>query len=233
MTCFCLIGFVLQCPRCPNVLDVRSLPRAGFFTPPAAAATATAAAAPTAARASSQSFSAAATGGLRPGGSAGSGAGAADPAAAAPPGMSPFFLGMGPHGPMVGLAGMFPGLGVPGGHSHGDGSGLPGGMEGMFNQFMASLMMGMGPPPPQGLTRDEVDDLPTFTYQARHPEGSDYTQCSICLMDFEVDDTLRLLPCLHRYHTECVDRWFQQSTLCPLCKTPARAGGEHAHHHHH
>jgi hypothetical protein len=39
-------------------------------------------------------------------------------------------------------------------------------------------------------------------------------------------DVLRALPCGHRYHLECVDRWFLSSTdysrpaACPMCNAP-------------
>ncbi|KAI1312619.1 E3 ubiquitin-protein ligase znrf3 [Mortierella claussenii] len=43
--------------------------------------------------------------------------------------------------------------------------------------------------------------------------------CSICLSEYVLDDRIRLLPCGHEYHTECVDVWLcRKSTHCPLCK---------------
>lgn len=43
-------------------------------------------------------------------------------------------------------------------------------------------------------------------------------QCTICLIDFAMNDELRILPCAHEYHKECIDRWLQQSTTCPMCR---------------
>ncbi|KAF9301372.1 hypothetical protein BGZ74_006815 [Mortierella antarctica] len=43
--------------------------------------------------------------------------------------------------------------------------------------------------------------------------------CSICLGEYETDDRIRILPCGHEYHAECVDIWLtHKSTHCPLCK---------------
>lgn len=53
--------------------------------------------------------------------------------------------------------------------------------------------------------------------------GSSSTSCSICCEDYAAGDVVRLLPCKHRYHIECVDRWFLSSTdysrapACPMC----------------
>ena len=53
--------------------------------------------------------------------------------------------------------------------------------------------------------------------------GSSGSTCSICCDDYVPGDVLRILPCKHRYHLECVDRWFLSSTdysrppACPMC----------------
>lgn len=42
--------------------------------------------------------------------------------------------------------------------------------------------------------------------------------CSICLVEFEAEESLRQLPCGHLYHPECVDVWLLGNASCPLCK---------------
>mmetsp|Transcript_77060 Transcript_77060/g.152695 ORF Transcript_77060/g.152695 Transcript_77060/m.152695 type:complete len:394 (-) Transcript_77060:47-1228(-) len=43
-------------------------------------------------------------------------------------------------------------------------------------------------------------------------------ECSICFETFAEGDRLRLLPCLHKYHADCVERWLVQKHTCPVCK---------------
>lgn len=38
------------------------------------------------------------------------------------------------------------------------------------------------------------------------------------MSQYEVDDMYLLLPCLHRFHIECVTEWFKRKNTCPNCK---------------
>ncbi|XWS39766.1 hypothetical protein CRYUN_Cryun18bG0082700 [Craigia yunnanensis] len=47
------------------------------------------------------------------------------------------------------------------------------------------------------------------------------TECSVCLNEFEEDETLRLLPkCNHAFHIPCIDTWLRSHTNCPMCRAP-------------
>jgi len=43
-------------------------------------------------------------------------------------------------------------------------------------------------------------------------------ECRICLETLQAGDRLRILPCLHRYHSSCVEQWLSRNRQCPLCK---------------
>ena len=50
--------------------------------------------------------------------------------------------------------------------------------------------------------------------------------CSICCEDYASGEVVRRLRCAHKFHLECIDRWFLSSTdysrpvACPVCNAP-------------
>ncbi|CUG89032.1 zinc finger protein, putative [Bodo saltans] len=48
---------------------------------------------------------------------------------------------------------------------------------------------------------------------------SSYVDCCICMMEYSNGDVLRVLPCLHRFHKDCADKWLCDSkSACPICR---------------
>lgn len=50
-----------------------------------------------------------------------------------------------------------------------------------------------------------------------------FFRCAICMIEFEVGDQMRFLPCLHAYHKDCIDDWLMRSFTCPSCMEPVDA----------
>ena len=48
--------------------------------------------------------------------------------------------------------------------------------------------------------------------------GEEHARCAVCLENYEIGDSVRHLPCLHSYHATCIDKWFEASVECPVCK---------------
>ncbi|GMY08481.1 E3 ubiquitin-protein ligase SDIR1-like [Fagus crenata] len=54
--------------------------------------------------------------------------------------------------------------------------------------------------------------------------SDDELTCSVCLEQVNVGELIRSLPCLHQFHTNCIDPWLQQQGTCPVCKFRAGSG---------
>lgn len=48
--------------------------------------------------------------------------------------------------------------------------------------------------------------------------GSNDTVCAVCMASFEEDQMLRVAPCSHTFHKQCLDRWLRTNRSCPLCR---------------
>lgn len=69
-----------------------------------------------------------------------------------------------------------------------------------------------------GLQQSIIKSITVCKY--RKGEGLvDGTVCSVCLNEFQEDETLRLLPkCSHVFHMPCIDTWLRSHINCPLCR---------------
>ncbi|KAF6776007.1 hypothetical protein AHF37_04727 [Paragonimus kellicotti] len=88
----------------------------------------------------------------------------------------------------------------------------------------------------RGLTKDELDSLSVRFYGAElglkvgdtatmePPLTATEERCMICLDDYEVKDSLRMLRCRHEFHAKCVDKWLKTKRTCPLCRADAFDG---------
>ncbi|KDO60650.1 hypothetical protein CISIN_1g048328mg, partial [Citrus sinensis] len=75
-----------------------------------------------------------------------------------------------------------------------------------------------------GLPQSVIDSIAVFKYKKDVGliEGTD---CSVCLSEFQEDESLRLLPkCNHAFHISCIDTWLRSHTNCPLCRAPILSG---------
>ncbi|KAL0396537.1 UNVERIFIED_CONTAM: E3 ubiquitin-protein ligase RING1 [Sesamum calycinum] len=71
-----------------------------------------------------------------------------------------------------------------------------------------------------GLPQSTIDSISVFKYKKGDGliEGCD---CSICLNEFQENESLRLLPkCSHAFHVMCIDTWLRSHTNCPVCRAP-------------
>ncbi len=81
--------------------------------------------------------------------------------------------------------------------------------------------------PSKGSCSSSEHDWP----QSAHA-GETKRTCAVCLEDYEDGDKVRVLPCKHRFHQQCVDQWLGSRRVCPVCKhdagRPLATGGDAA-----
>ena len=63
----------------------------------------------------------------------------------------------------------------------------------------------------RGFKEYEIDKFCFIEFSSGKQLGEDYKRCSICLVDFSGKEKLRLLPCMHRFHPECIDPWLSNT----------------------
>ncbi|XP_071700482.1 E3 ubiquitin-protein ligase ATL23-like [Rutidosis leptorrhynchoides] len=64
-----------------------------------------------------------------------------------------------------------------------------------------------------GLSAAELDKIPTTTGK----ELGATTECSVCLDDIEMSQTVRVVPgCNHGFHVQCADTWFSKNPVFRL-----------------
>jgi len=69
-----------------------------------------------------------------------------------------------------------------------------------------------------GIPQSQIERLPTHTVSQRDVEQvSKLAPCTGCLETPKAGDVLRTLPCLHKFHAHCVDRWLRTKPSCPVC----------------
>lgn len=43
-------------------------------------------------------------------------------------------------------------------------------------------------------------------------------KCPVCLLPFDVDEEVVMMPCKHRFHNGCIIPWLSKTNSCPLCR---------------
>jgi len=92
-------------------------------------------------------------------------------------------------------------------------------VDNMSYEELLALEERIGVAKSPGASKEEIGLLPV-TIIEEEIAAVDSIRCSICLNDLEMGDTLKTLPCFHKYHSDCVDQWLVHKKTCPVCQKP-------------
>ncbi|KAL8715047.1 MAG: hypothetical protein Q9220_001004 [cf. Caloplaca sp. 1 TL-2023] len=74
-------------------------------------------------------------------------------------------------------------------------------------------------------SREQAADSPSHPRAESDPiaNADNGLACSVCTDDFSKGQDVRVLPCNHKFHPECIDPWLLNvSGTCPLCRVDLR-----------
>jgi hypothetical protein len=69
----------------------------------------------------------------------------------------------------------------------------------------------------RGLNIEQFDKLPLKKYRKEKFKGN--YQCIICMEEFIEKEKVKLLPCGHIFHINCIKQWLLKEKNCPFCKS--------------
>ncbi|TRY65105.1 hypothetical protein DNTS_009662 [Danionella cerebrum] len=70
-----------------------------------------------------------------------------------------------------------------------------------------------GPPPAH---KEMISSLPTVNISSE--QAACRLECPVCREEFSVEESVRQLPCLHCFHSNCIVPWLQLHDTCPVCR---------------
>lgn len=82
-----------------------------------------------------------------------------------------------------------------------------------LDSLLRDLLSKDGQPP---ASKKSIEAMPLV--EIKEGEANDGGDCVICLEEWRVGDVAREMPCKHRFHGECVEKWLGLHGSCPVCR---------------
>lgn len=88
-------------------------------------------------------------------------------------------------------------------------------LDQVMTRLMEQHQAGNAPGP---ATTDAITALPTKQIGKEDLDESGKADCSICMDEVNIGDTVTALPCKHWFHFDCVKAWLTEHDTCPHCR---------------
>ncbi|KAL8550300.1 hypothetical protein ACS0TY_008939 [Phlomoides rotata] len=89
-------------------------------------------------------------------------------------------------------------------------SGVSLGLDSLFGD-LASRKSG-----PRSASKAAIDAMPTV--EIAKGENDDDEHCVVCLEEWVTCESAKEMPCKHRFHGNCIEKWLKINGSCPVCR---------------
>ncbi|XP_076610971.1 E3 ubiquitin-protein ligase RNF115 [Chaetodon auriga] len=87
-----------------------------------------------------------------------------------------------------------------------------GGLDTVITELLGQLE-NTGPPPAE---KEMISSLPTVCISQEQTDCR--LECPVCREEYSLGESVRKLPCLHYFHSECIVPWLELHDTCPVCR---------------
>ncbi|KAM9824759.1 E3 ubiquitin-protein ligase RNF115-like [Neosynchiropus ocellatus] len=87
-----------------------------------------------------------------------------------------------------------------------------GGLDNVISE-LAEEVDNTGPPPAE---KCMISSLPTVFISQEQTEHR--LECPVCREEYSSGESVRKLPCLHYFHSDCIVPWLELHDTCPVCR---------------
>ncbi|OIW02137.1 hypothetical protein TanjilG_06732 [Lupinus angustifolius] len=81
-------------------------------------------------------------------------------------------------------------------------------LENLFRELGSSKS---GHPP---ASKESIEAIPSVEIVG----SDDLDECVVCLEEFEVGGVAKVMPCKHKFHPNCIEKWLGIHGNCPVCR---------------
>ncbi|KAF2232627.1 hypothetical protein EV356DRAFT_505159 [Viridothelium virens] len=117
--------------------------------------------------------------------------------------------------PMSPLQMVFSSIFGPPGGIHGDAVYSQEAFDRVMSQLMEQNQTGTAPGP---ASAEAIASLPAKRVDKSMLDDQGKAECSICMEEVKLDDSVTALPCKHWFHPDCIKAWLNEHDTCPHCR---------------